>query len=933
MSNFEQLYDGMLLSIQKHAISDEYFMSALKAHNFVTLLKSLYASHNDADKEFIYSQCLEQGFRICDLQRALCLLNNERHDEPGPLVCEADVPVVEEQLKRPKDNSRLVEEYYLTIQHISEEEVFVGERNIIKIESNFFSAESIFKVATSKAGLSIDEAGDLLVRNGGEKLNSKENNPLNSHEVEVINEYNYATISCNDDVFLSDFYDYIRGAIYSLTDMLEIENCLKRLRRFIEGINTLFKSISIEKVINNKTIVAKCNQAGIYYIGDFIDHSLNQISVNEMREIDSAVREIDTTMPADIFNSWINKLPHKEHTVIFKRYLDGSLLTLESVGKIYNVTRERIRQVERKAIRFLLSPKRNKYRSALAAQLKLLSPHKSYISFSELGTLDLSEFDAIFLDKITGDLVFDSEYRACFFSRSSKDKLELCMKELPNEFTKTDLQEFSILISEELNGAFTVQEIVDLICKKCKVYGEYIVKSRITLKIVLSYLMQKYFPNGMYLYDDANIDFLRKKAHEEFGGFELAENNRAVRARLQDFCILVARGVWKYDTNQILISNELCNLIIEYIDAYKSPVLPIQAILDNFAEELKAIGIYNKYSLHGQLKKILSSDYSINRDYVFKSMNNSFYDVIEAYVKQSVMPVTKRDILNNFPGITDIVLQQIVTSTKVVNMNGYYVHLDNLNITDDEICLLKSAVDNELSDREIHHANMVFLKIKKALSGLFNRIGVNHYLQFYYLLREMFPNDFEYNRPFIGALGVILISGEAQVINLITSDDECSIANIRQYAKEVGTVIDRYIEFIDRNNDSFVFKNREAVITVSAVGLDDADFSRLDTILDEFIGEKQYRLLSDFCNYRELPDLASPWNTWLLYSVIKKFSKRYKLALTSNILSEAMPILVKQDFDESKIKFNLFVDTYRGESEQFDDKEDFLDTFDYDDLE
>ena len=446
--------------------------------------------------------------------------------------------------------------------------------------------------------------------------------------------------------------------------------------------------------------------------------------------------------------------------------------------------------------------------------------------------------------------------------------------------------------------------------------------------------MQKYFPDGMDIYEDANIDFLREKAYIEFDGFELADNNRAVRARLQAFCVMVARGVWKYDTEQVLISNELQAAILDYIKQYNSPVLPIQAIMDKFSVEFGEIEIYNKYSLHSQLKKILPNEYSINRDYVMKSTSDTFYSVIEAFVKQSAFPVTKRDIQSNFPGATEIVIQQMAAATKVINMNGYYVHLDNLEITDDEISLLKYAVDNELSDRKIHHANIVFSKIRGSLSGLFNRVGVNHYLQFFYLLREIFPNEYEYNRPFIGALGVEVISGEAQVINLIMQYDECSIANIRQFAREVGTVIDRYIEFIDRNNDAFVFKNRETIISVNAAGLDEVDFSRLDAVLEEFIGDEQYKLLSDFYNYRELPDLACLWNTWLLYSVIKKYSKEFKLALTSNYLNEAKPILVRQGFDESNIDFGALAEIDQGDSEQFDNNdEDILDSFDYDDLE
>lgn len=936
MQDFQTLYDEKLPSMQNNGIVDEYFMSLLRTHSFVELLKSLYYSPQDADTSSIYLECLKQGYRMCDLQRAVCFLNDEWYDGSICLIATEDegkkelIEVIDEPIET---ISRCIEEYFLNIRLFSEEEVIIGETNSIKIESNFFSAKSIFNESAELASLNINQNNVLSVRSFNKELKDYPRLNLHVGDVEVVYRYNSDSVQCLDCDLSGDFYHFIVTAADELFSLLEKENCLMRIRQYIDDLNVHFRGVLIERLIKDKSLVEKCNQSSIYNLSDFLERSPIDISTRDVFEIYSALLQVNTTLPIDIFNSWVNKLSPREYYVLKKRYLEGQLLTLESIGEICKVSRERIRQVEQKAIGAMLSPKMKNFRITLVSQLKLFSPHKSYITISELEELGLGANVVIFLDKTTGDVLYESGYRACFFSRDSKNKLDFCLEELPNEFTKVDLQEYSILISEKLNNAFTAKEITDLICSKYKIYGEYITKNKITLKVVLSFLMQKYFPDGMDIYEDANIDYLRKKAHIEFDGFELADNNRAVRARLQAFCVLVDRGIWKYDTAQVLISNELQIAIIDYIKQYNSPVLPIQAIMDKFITELGEIEIYNKYSLHSQLKKILPNEYSLNRDYVMKSSGDTFYSVIEAYVKQSSFPVTKRDIQSNFPGATDIVIQQMATATKVINMNGYYVHLDNLDITEDEASSLKNAVDNELSDREIHHANIVFTRIKGVLSGLFNRVGVNHYLQFFYLLRELFTNDYEYNRPFIGALGVEVISGEAQVINLIMRDDECRVANIGQFAKEVGTTIERYIDFIDRNNDAFIFKNRETVISVSAAGLDEVDFSRLDAVLEEFIGQEKYKLLSDFYNYRELPDLACLWNTWLLYSVIKKYSKEFKLALTSNFLNEARPILVRQGFDESNIDFAALTEINQGDSELFNNNEDIIDAFDYEDLE
>ncbi len=86
------------------------------------------------------------------------------------------------------------------------------------------------------------------------------------------------------------------------------------------------------------------------YFGDFI----------EDESVDSPVRTAGGEMLKDRVEEVLKTLTYREREIIKLRYGigDGYTYTLEEVGKIFKVTRERVRQVEAKAIRKLQHPVR-----------------------------------------------------------------------------------------------------------------------------------------------------------------------------------------------------------------------------------------------------------------------------------------------------------------------------------------------------------------------------------------------------------------------------------------------------------------------------------------------------------------------------------------------------------------------------------------------
>jgi len=91
---------------------------------------------------------------------------------------------------------------------------------------------------------------------------------------------------------------------------------------------------------------------GDCHLGDFIEDR------NALQPADAAYNQLLKEQIEDVLST----LSPREHRIIQLRFglEDGRSRTLEEVGKVFNVTRERIRQIEAKAIRRLRHPSRSR---------------------------------------------------------------------------------------------------------------------------------------------------------------------------------------------------------------------------------------------------------------------------------------------------------------------------------------------------------------------------------------------------------------------------------------------------------------------------------------------------------------------------------------------------------------------------------------------
>ena len=96
-------------------------------------------------------------------------------------------------------------------------------------------------------------------------------------------------------------------------------------------------------------------------IGDDEDTFLKDFI--EDKSIPNPEEQVTRKMLREKLEKVLSTLSEKEREILMYRYglVDGTEYTLEQVGKMFNVTRERIRQIENKALRKLRHPSRAKY--------------------------------------------------------------------------------------------------------------------------------------------------------------------------------------------------------------------------------------------------------------------------------------------------------------------------------------------------------------------------------------------------------------------------------------------------------------------------------------------------------------------------------------------------------------------------------------------
>lgn len=563
--------------------------------------------------------------------------------------------------------------------------------------------------------------------------------------------------------------------------------------------------------------------------------------------------------------------------------------TLEEVGQSENITRERVRQLENKARHSfeIIQKKLNIVQKIFADNNgEVIITHDDVVKFcGPIGNqvfylLKNVESESFYYDsQLDVIVVGDQEYAR---------KIALFLDDHPQVSKQDDFKHIiSCAIEESLPGKF-IQSYIET---NYKLTGNVYHKTRLTLASVYEDILIRYFPNGVHIYDEAEISKIRSAIWKDYGDIGLPENDRAITARISSIGMLSGRGIYKpKNKDKTYISNALAEKLHIYIHEDGNEVVMMNTLYYLYRDELSAEGVDNKYFLQGILKELFGDELVFRRDYVSKNKEfHSIYSSIISFIKESKSPVSKKEIKDAFPGITDIVINMAIDDEEILNFFGEYLHASRLVFRENEVERLKRIVDRVTDNDREHHIKEVFEIVTFEQSELLSRNFAKFPFCLQSILEYLFTSQYQFSRPYLARKGIVMGRAAERLHEYIYSEETVSISDISAFSRDNHYQIQSLLDYANSCNDKYLMVDNDTLKMIDELDIDKTFSEELERILlNEVVNTMPIRSLQ--C-WGELPKVNVPWTDWLLYSILNKWSKVFDVGPSNSQLRQAVPLI------------------------------------------
>ena len=452
---------------------------------------------------------------------------------------------------------------------------------------------------------------------------------------------------------------------------------------------------------------------------------------------------------------------------------------------------------------------------------------------------------------------------------------------LPEMFEASALDAYVADIKNMLDDVEVEPNIIrKLIISDYTLYGKTYTKRKISKADVYLAVLDRFYPDGIKLFDDFEMMRFRNYAKELFGDIDLPENDRAICARIADMTVLCDRGKYIL-SSKIKCDDKTIDQIFQFIVGSPRNVIMFGELFERFKTELlEKTNITNRFFLQGVLKYKYATKFYFTKDTLIKDINSE-QDVklsIEEFIREQGRIVTKDEVREEFLGISDAVLQAaIANNPNILLWNiGSYLHKDQLFINEATKIRLKKILDGytvegSVSVQEIY--NEIYLPENDFL--LSNNI--DGHIALYSVFNCLFPNDYEFSRPFIAPKGSSATTFNAVVQDYLSNFDEVYISELKDYVENIRGGNISVSSLLDDISDEFIRVDSDLLIRKDRLVLSEGVMENIEETTLALIGDTGYLSVKKMDDYIFYPDIGVKWSPFLLVSLIKHFSKKLKI--------------------------------------------------------
>jgi len=696
------------------------------------------------------------------------------------------------------------------------------------------------------------------------------------------------------------------------------EKIIPIVEMFVDYQNRIKKQVEICKMANALPNARKSNKAFGYINAFTLDESKRALLKEMCESEDASLLSMAGTNKVDdakayillkSFFKWCAFDLTKEIDDLFCALYENERIktviqlrsrkqTLEQVGNTLGVTRERVRQIEAKAKR-LFSRLHSRIRiiSKIAAERNgdtILTP----IEVEEYCGSNTSDLLFFLQSYESSNYTYDRQLDVFIVGDDSiTGRVQSSIDSLPEMIKANQLDSMLGEVAEEAD--VPVEMLEKAFLDDYRLTGEVYHRYRLSLVTIYERVLETHYPNGFKAYDAEELQNFRKIIADEYGDVGLPTNDRALTSRVASICVLCGKGLYRLK-NKDYIPRQLANRICDYIENNENTIFLTNTLFSVFEKELLAAGIDNKYFLQGVLHELFADKFIFRRDYISKDIDvTSVYSAVVEFIKKSNFPVSKVQIQEAFPGITEIVINLSVGDPTVLNYFGEYLHASKLDILDGEKLYLFNVINELLSDGEAHHGREMYDIVSREKPEILTRNAAMYPFSAFSIVEYLFRDKFQFSRPYMAKNGVEIGRPAERLHDLIYSSDEFTVNEISEFSRENHFQIYSLLEYVNSCNDEFLLINDDTMMRIERTGITDETVAVIENmILSKLSGTTTIANLE--C-WSQFPEILVPWTDWLVYSAIKKWGNRLEVSTSYNQFRSAVPLVApKGKMDESQ---------------------------------